>query len=147
MKNISLLSILTTLLLSFIVFAEENNPCLHSWGELQYDCNTSVSGASVSVKCNTSKSEAISKIKSASTKNGSCKKYKICTKCNERNNLGDNTFSDIICGTLNCSTDPSGHVEGSGNCEVSATCHTKRTSTGYVSAEGHKFYCKWNYAS
>ena len=30
MKNISLLSILTTLLLSFTVFAEENNPCLHN---------------------------------------------------------------------------------------------------------------------
>ena len=118
MKRISFLLLF---LFIFRAVSEENNPCLHSWSGTLYDCNTSVSGGSVSVDCKTTKSEAQSKIKAASTKNGSCKKYRICSKCGERDNLGKNTFSSISCGTLNCSTDPGGHIEVGGSCEVSAT--------------------------
>ena len=42
MKNIHLLSIPTMLLLVFSVFSEENNPCLHDWGDVQYECTTSL---------------------------------------------------------------------------------------------------------
>ena len=129
------------ILLSKILYgAEDNNPCLHDWGEVLYDCTTSVSGGSVTLPCNTTRNSAISAIKSASSKNGRCLKYRLCTKCGERNDLGENPFSGPDCGSLNCNTDSGGHIEGGGSCEVSATCHTKRTSTGYVSAESHSYY-------
>ena len=124
----------------FLYGAEDNNPCLHSWGEVLYDCTTSVSGGSVSVPCNTTENSAIAKIKSASTKNGSCLRYQLCSKCGARNDIGENTFSGPVCGALNCTTDPGGHIEGGGSCEVSASCHTKRTSRGYVSVGSHSYY-------
>lgn len=41
---------------------------------------------------------------------------------------------------MNCTTDPGGHIEGGGSCEVSASCHTKRTSRGHVSVGSHSYY-------
>ena len=89
MKNISLLSILTTLLLSFTVFAEENNPCLHSWGDVQYECNTSLTwenGNSLSCSAVTDFSRLKDAAENRASKSGSCKRYKLCTKCGERDN-------------------------------------------------------------
>ena len=140
MKNIFLLSILTAFLLTSTVFSEENNPCLHSWRDVQYDCNTSITAGSVSVGCKTTKSEVLSQLKSTVKKSGSCKKYRICTTCGERDNLGSKSFSDFSYGDLICSTDPGGHVEGGGSCEVSASCHTKHIATAYFSVYGHNYY-------
>lgn len=92
------ISIFLFLILSavFLYGAEDNNPCLHSWGEVLYDCTTSVSGGSVSVPCNTTENSAIAKIKSASTKNGSCLRYQLCSKCVQRKDIGENTFSVLF---------------------------------------------------
>jgi len=145
MKNISLLSILTTLLLSFTVFAEENNPCLHSWGDVQYECNTSLTwenGNSLSCSAVTDFSRLKDAAENRASKSGSCKRYKLCTKCGERDNLSDKTFGSK---TVTCTHDisyeedasPSVFYTGSYHFTVTASCHTERSCSGWVSVEGH----------
>ena len=145
MKNISLLSILTTLLLSFTAFAEENNPCLHSWGDVQYECNTSLTwenGNSLSCSAVTDFSRLKDAAENRASKSGSCKRYKLCTKCGERDNLSDKTFGSK---TATCTHDigyeedasPSAFYTGSYHFTVTASCHTERSCSGWVSVDGH----------
>ena len=139
--NIRTLSLFLSFLflLSPILRCEEDNPCLHSWGSVHYDCTTFVSGGSAEVDCHTSVSAARSRILSSSSSGGRCLEYRVCSLCGERDNLGSVPLSVLSCGELSCSTDPGGHVEGEGLCEVYATCHARRASTGRVRSAPHDF--------
>ena len=142
MKYLSKIAVAALLLgVSLSLCGEDNNPCLHTWGAVQYDCDTQVIGGSITVDCNTTPSEAVSRIRAASSKRGRCKRYRLCTKCGERDNLSDHSFSDLSCGPLqNVTLDPGGHIQSSAYCEVYATCHERRSAWGSVTVSGHDYY-------
>ena len=53
---------------SAIVSAEENNPCLHNWGDIQYECSVSpkVSGNGDMNRCGVTPAEAKNRAKNGS---------------------------------------------------------------------------------
>ena len=53
------------LVFSAIVSAEENNPCLHNWGDIQYECNVSpkLSGNGDMNRCGVTPAEAKNRAK------------------------------------------------------------------------------------
>ena len=145
MKNIPLLSILTMLLFVFSVFSEENNPCLHDWGDVQYECTTSLTwenGNSLPCSAVTDFSHLENAAKSRASKSGTCKRYRLCSKCGERDNLSDKEFGSK---RASCTHEirneedatPSAFYTGSYHFTVTASCHTERSCSGWISVEGH----------
>ena len=145
MKNIPLLSILTMLLFVFSVFSEENNPCLHDWGDVQYECTTSLTwenGNSLPCSAVTDFSHLENAAKSRASKSGTCKRYKLCRKCGERDNLSDKEFGSKSASCTHEIRDdedatPSAFYAGSYHFTVTASCHTERSCSGWISVEGH----------
>ena len=139
--------LLLLLVFSAIVFAEENNPCLHNWGDIQYECNVSpkLSGNGDMNRCGVTPAEAKSRARSIASYDGSCKRYKVCRNCGERENLSNHSVNKSV-GSISPddTRDPydNSHLAGRSmqhpySIPVTISCHTEQTVNVGIAVKSH----------
>jgi len=125
--------------------AEDNNPCLHEWGDTQYDCSTWISEIShSSLPCSSATLSALESAAEGATETGGvCNSYQVCGKCSARkdldsDHLGSKTASYNGTPVYDENSSPRVLRTGWHGLHVSASCHTTRGCDVGIYVEGHQ---------